>query len=143
MWRVTHAQMCTHCGIFQAWMTNSFIALSVSSGDVGGPYHYEEALISTFSHNPQVRQLPDGTYTMCFIGVGPRHRVNANNLTTELSALHKTTMRATRRCSRQPQLGAALATGRRQYAQTKCVVGREIAVDRIWQSFTRIRPQKT
>ena len=38
-WRVFHAQMSHHCGIFQAWMTNSFIGRSVStSGDVGGPY---------------------------------------------------------------------------------------------------------
>lgn len=70
-WRVAHAQMRSHCGIFQAWMTNSFIALSVSSGGVGGPYHYEKALIPTFSHNPQVRQLPDGTYAMFFIGGWP------------------------------------------------------------------------
>jgi hypothetical protein len=71
-WYVAHAQMRSHCGIFQAWMTNSFIGLSVSSGiNVSGPYHYLKELVPAFSHNPQVRQLPDGTYAMFFIGGWP------------------------------------------------------------------------
>ena len=68
-WRVFHAQMSHHCGIFQAWMTNSFIARSVStSGDVGGPYEFERVAVPEFAHNPQIRELADGSYAMFFIG---------------------------------------------------------------------------
>lgn len=68
-WRLFHAQMSQHCGIFQAWMTNSFIGRSVSiSGTVGGPYEFEQVAIPEFSHNPQIRELGDGSYAMFFIG---------------------------------------------------------------------------
>ena len=71
-WRVFHAQMSQHCGIFQAWMTNSFIARSVStSGDVGGPYQFEQVAVPEFAHNPQIRELADGSYAMFFIGGWP------------------------------------------------------------------------
>jgi hypothetical protein len=68
-WSVFHAQMSHHCGIFQAWMTNSFIGRSVSrSGDVAGPYELEQVAVPEFSHNPQIRKLPDGSYALFFIG---------------------------------------------------------------------------
>jgi hypothetical protein len=67
-WRVAHVQLHSHCGIFQAWMSNSFVALSVSSGGVGGPYKYERELIGSFSHNPQIRELSDGTFAVFYIG---------------------------------------------------------------------------
>jgi hypothetical protein len=70
-WRVAHAQMSHHCGIFQAWMTNSFIGLSVSEAGVGGPYTFEAKIVPEFSHNPQIRKLDDGSYAMFFIGGWP------------------------------------------------------------------------
>ena len=73
-WHVFHAQMSHSCDVFQAWLTNSFIAHSVSTtSDVGGPYAYKEKVVPEFAHNPQVRAMPDGSYVLFFIGGWPEN----------------------------------------------------------------------
>jgi len=68
-WHIFHAQMSHNCGVFQSWMTNSFVGRSVSTtGDVGGPYQFEQTVIPEFAHNPQTRKLLDGSYAIFMIG---------------------------------------------------------------------------
>ena len=67
-WRIFHAQLSHHCGIMQAWLSNSFIGRSVStSGDIGGPYQFEHQAVPEFAHNPQIRKVADG-YALFMIG---------------------------------------------------------------------------
>lgn len=67
-WHAFHAQISRNCSVIQGWLRNSFIARSVSTAGVGGPYTFERKILPEFAHNPEIRQLADGSFLMFLIG---------------------------------------------------------------------------
>lgn len=56
------------CGL-STWSKNSQIT-HVTSPTLGGPYKRQEVAVPTWSHNPIVREMPDGTFVLYHIGGG-------------------------------------------------------------------------
>ena len=57
------------CGL-STWASNSQITHVMSASALGGPYLRQEVAVYEWSHNPIVRQAPDGTLVMWHIGGG-------------------------------------------------------------------------
>ncbi|KAJ9458709.1 hypothetical protein DIPPA_16875 [Diplonema papillatum] len=58
------SEMINHCGL-DTWASNSRIMHAVSD-TLEGPYEAREELFPPFSHEPDVKRAPDGTYAMFF-----------------------------------------------------------------------------
>ena len=62
------AQFVRHCNL-DHWGTNSHI-IHATSETIDGPFKYVETVVDVWSHNPTIRQAPDGTFVLFMIGTG-------------------------------------------------------------------------
>eukprot|EP00051_Salpingoeca_urceolata_P010074 m.122744 g.122744 ORF g.122744 m.122744 type:complete len:407 (-) comp16574_c0_seq2:462-1682(-) len=74
------AQMELHCPLHN-WGSNSAI-IRATSTKPNGPFVYQQTIVAPFAHNPTIRQAPDGTFVLFFIGGAPSTPVNCSGNST-------------------------------------------------------------